>query len=193
MSKAFWTIRQAIQTANGTWKPDLPSLASLSYINPCDINRMTAGTAPADHVHVLAGGVALMSDQAGGAHEHYIVYHSGAWVQQARSGVAHSHPVNATPDYFMTFVKCSDADYAILLAAPYNVKVICEAMIDAEGNPGALVTTVWTAAEKTYWTNAALSVLGIALPAVIDRGARLVSLLLGLFMSRRPTSDQGMR
>lgn len=190
--KAFWTIRAAVQTAGGTWRPDLPE--NLRYTVTGDLNRMTAGAAPADHVHLVSGGLAVASEQAGGGHEHYVIYHNGAWIQKVRgTATAHNHPFNETQDFFLVFVMCEDELLPILQAAPWNVRVICEAQVNAEGFPGALADVAWTTAERNVWATLALNQLGINLPVEVDRGVRLVSLLLGLSLSRRPKSDEGYR
>jgi hypothetical protein len=194
--KAFWTVRQAIQVG-GVWQADLPNLPNMMVHIPCDINRLTAGSGIANHVHLISGGVALYSNQSGGGHEHFVVHFGDAWYQWVRSGTAHTHPGLETPDYFMCFVGCSDATYATLIAAPYNVKVMCQ--IEVEDNLDGtfevkdMVSTLWTTDERTYWAGFALTYLGITLPASIDRGRRLVMALLGLTLARRPKNDRGYR
>lgn len=190
--RAFWTIRMAVQNTAGMWGPDLPPLANLRVVCPGDVNRLGSGTAPADHVHVIAGGVALASEQAGGNHEHYVVFHNGNWVQQVRgTAPAHTHPANDVPDFFLCFVTCDENAFAALIAS--GVRVIAEAQMENGVRPLGLVDVPWTDIERTFWAALALNQMGIALPAVVDRGARLVSLLLGLFLSRRLEDDGGLR
>jgi hypothetical protein len=198
--KAFWAIAAAINDGI-SWRPNLPALPSVTVVSPLDINRLQAGPAPADHAHLIVGNVALMSDQAGGGHEH-LIGPGGAQVLRG-TALAHSHPDPGAPDFFLCFVRCSDADYATLIAAPNNVKPL--AFATTTNNPdgsvtlGGLDSTPWDNAsptdflQRTFWAARALNLLGITLPAAIDRGSRLWLLLAGMLRARRDADDRGLR
>lgn len=200
MAKAFWAIVPAVQV-NGGWQPNVPALPSVSVVSPLDINRLQAGAAPADHVHLIAGNLAVMSDNAGGGHEH-LIGPGGAQVLRG-SASAHTHADPGAPDFFLCYIRCSDADFATLVGAPNNIKPLCFVTVttDVQGNPvyGALDQTPWDNASPTdylkasFWQTRALNLLGISLPAQIDRGARLWLLLAGMLRSRRDSDDKPLR
>ena len=193
--KAFWTIVPAVNI-HGTWRPDLPELETVSYVNPLDINRLLPNAGEGvNHTHLIAGGLAMASDSDGanGLHEHFVIYYGGSWFVKVRNGAEHAHLGNQQPDYFMCFVTCSDADFTTLTGASNNVPVICQAVIDSEGNIGALVNTAWTAGQRNTWANAALNTLGVTLPVEVDRGNRLVAFLGGMLQARRLVDERAIR
>lgn len=194
--KAFWTIVPAVQV-NGAWRPDLPVLPSLVVINPLDINRLPAGAGAAAHLHVIVGNIALMSDQAGGDHEHFV---SDAGLTILRgAATAHTHANPGAPDFFMCFVRCSDADFVTLTGATNNIKPVVMVAIDAAGITGLMDDIPWSEADpldynrRTFWATRSLNILGITLPAAVDRGKRLWLMLAGMFQARRPADDRGLR
>lgn len=197
--KAFWTI-VANQDVDGTNKPDIPAaLTSVRYINPGDLWILPAsGSGAANHRHLLVGSMAAPSWQVASKHTH-VAFKRGAFSYQRlihESQAQHTHP-DPVLAYFMCFVTCSDADYAALTAAPYNIRAIAHADItqDGEGDEvvGDLETTAWTGAQRTAWETAALNNLGIALPSEIDRGNRLVAFLLEMALARRNDNERGLR
>lgn len=191
--KAFWTFRQAV-LVNGAWRPNIPLLPTVRITNPLDVNRLLANPGEGvNHMHTIVGGVGLVSDQSGGAHEHFIIRNNDAWLVRCRDAAEHTHLGVETPDYFLFFMTCSDDDYTTLTGTPNNVRAIVHASVDENGNIGALDTTAWTPTELTFWTSAALNQLGITLPAEVDRGKRLVMLLCGMLLSRRITDEAILR
>lgn len=198
MAKAFWTIVAAVGngTSNNPYRPNLPNLPTLRGSVPCDINRLLPGAAPADHTHLLVGNVGIMSDQAGGGHEHIVI---NGVTRLRGTATAHVHPDPAGPDFYMCFLRCSDADFTTLVGAPNNVKPLVMVIIDGNGNEGGLDQTLWNNGSpndwerKTFWDTRALNILGLQLPAEVDKGALLWKILAGMFMARRPASDEGMR
>jgi len=189
MTKAYWTIRQ-----NSGGAPSLPALASMSYINPCDIWILPAGAGAANHIHTLAGTLAWPSYQVASKHTHAVLKtpsDNAVHFHIHESEAAHTHP-DPVLAYFMSFVICSDSDFVTLQGAPHNVRVIAQATI-ADGQVGALDTTPWTSQERTLWANQALSNLGIALPSQIDRGARLIALFSQVFLARYGNDERGLR
>lgn len=193
--KAFWTIR-----ANVNGAPDLPALAGMTVINPCDIWLLPAGAGAANHIHTLAGTMSFPSFQVASRHTHSILKTPGDNAVHFffhESEAAHTHP-DPVLSYFMCFVRCSDADFVTLTNAPYNVRVIAQATINIDPDTGGestgtLDTTPWTSQQRTLWANAALSQMGIALPAQIDRGARLVALFSQMFLARFGNDERGLR
>lgn len=192
--KAFWTIR-----ANVNGAPDLPSLSSMIVINPCDIWILPAGVGAANHTHTLAGVMSFPSFQVASRHTHAILKtpaENAVSFFFHESETAHTHP-DPILAYFMCFVRCSDADFATLIAAPYNVRIIAQAVIETDPETGertgALDTTPWTTQERTFWANAAINQLGITLPPQIDRGARMVALFSQMFLARYGNDERGLR
>lgn len=195
MSRAFWTVVPAVNTA-GRWSPDLPSLPSMTVISPLDINRLPAGAAPADHIHLLVGNVAIVSDQAGGGHEHFV---AGGVTILRGAATAHTHADPGGPDFFLCFVRCSDADFVTLVGAPNNVKPLAFATVNADGTLGDMDDALYDNASPTdylkrsFWATRCLNLFGVALPAAVDRPSRLWKVLAPLFMARRPSDDKGLR
>lgn len=198
MAKAFWSVVPAV-LVDGTWGPSLPSLPGMSVVSPLDINRLTAGAAPADHIHLIVGGIALMSDQPGGNHEHFIS--NGVQVLRG-TAAAHTHPDPGAPDFFLCYVRCSDAQFTTLLGAPHNVKpLVLVDVTEANGETiyGDMDNTQWSAGapndwqRPAFWQARALNLFGLALPAQVDRGKRLWLMLAGMFRARRDADDKPLR
>lgn len=192
--KAFWTIRQNVSGA-----PSLPSLPSVSVINPCDLWILPAGAGAAAHIHLLAGSMSFPSFQVASRHTHAVAKtptDSALHYFFHESEGAHTHP-DPVLAYFLLFVRCSDADFVTLQGAPHNVRVIAQATIVTDPATGdraaALDTTPWSGAERTLWANQSLNSLGLALPATIDRGARLVAFLSQVGLARYGNDERGLR
>lgn len=197
--KAGWIFAQN----DGTGTPALPAGVGGRYTNPLDIVRITGGPSGNEHTHLLVGSVALISDQIGIVHEHVITNVTGSWVQLTRpdSVPAHTHTLpldgygNLMQDWFLLFWAGSDADAAAIIADA-NCPIACQAEVsevDGQTVIGELEDTPWTAGERTAWEVQMLSVLGLELPAIVDRGKRLVQLFCGLLLSRGNQPEMALR
>ena len=160
---------------------------------PLDINVLQAGPAPYDHTHTLLGGFGLPSNNAPAGYElhwHELI-EQGAFRQMVTHGApAHDH--EAALAWHLAFVLCTDA-YAALLAASNDTHIAAECPINEDGTIGDLDETPWTAGERTTWEGRMSAVLGLGLPAVVDRPNRLVLWLLGALMARRTSNERGYR
>lgn len=198
MTKAFWSIVPNDDSIPNERKPDIPVLPSVEIrSNPCELWILPEGAAPAAHRHLLIGSLAAPTFQVASKHTH-IAFRHGAFSYQRlihETQAQHTHP-DPQLAFFMCFVVCSDADYAVLTSAPYNIRAVCHADItveDGEEVIGDLDTAAWTAGQRTAWENAVLTNLGIALPNEIDRGRRLVAFLLEMGLARRNDHERGLR
>lgn len=203
--KAFWTI-VANAPVDGTNTPNIPKLPSVmySYTSPCELWILPEGTGAAAHRHLLSGSFGLPSFQVTSKHTHLYIRGTNndgsvRFTYQVlihESQAQHTHP-DAVLGFFMPFIRCSDADYLTLTSAPYNIRPIAHAVItqDDEGNDvvGDLEQTVWSTAVRNAWVSAAITYLGITLPAEVDRGSRLIDLLMGLSLGRGLVNERGLR
>lgn len=198
--KAFWCFCKNDGYPDGPHEPHIPAGVSAALTNPLDIVRMGEAYS---HRHLLLGGFGLADDnmdgETGEGHTHIVVRVGETWYQLTRGAAAHNHPLaldtggNLAPEWFLTFITCSDAAAAAIDADPLCFPVV-EAVIDAEGVvTGELVQTAWTTTQRNWWAAAMLSVLGFALPAEVDRGARLVYLFAGCLLSRAGQQESGLR
>jgi hypothetical protein len=199
MAKAFWTIvgNAGDGTTGNPNRPNLPALPSLAVVNPLDIWRLPAGAGAAAHVHLLVGNLAVMSDQAGGGHEHYVTDAGNTILRGAAT--AHTHANPTSPDFFLCLVRCSNADALTLVSSPNNVKPLVGCTVDADGFSTGLDPTLWNDAsptdylQDTFWKNRALNFLGLQLPPAVNSGAKAFQVLVGMLRSRRDVDDSGLR
>ena len=166
-----------------------------------DLTRLT-GPAAQPHRHLLIGGIALQDDNLDGApvgdgHVHYVVKVGENYTQLTVDAPAHTHDLslsangNLIPDYFLFFWVGSDADaVTIINSATCFPLVQCEVTANDEGgyNIGAMLND-WASHDTAWWQTKMLDVLGVQLPEEIDRGKRLVLLLLGALMARQVSED----
>jgi len=187
-------------------RPALPVGVRGKMTNPGDIIRLTGPVGPSAHRHLLVGGIALADDNLDGGvgegHVHYVLKVNGQWQQVTVGATNHTHDLNIgandnlVPDWFMLFWAGSDADVApIAGSSDCYIIVQAEASQDDEGNwsYGGLDDTPWTAGERAQWEARILDVLGVQLPAEVDRGKRLVQLFLGALLSRQSGDERGYR
>lgn len=197
MAKAFWAF--VTHTGDGSeadpHRPDLPAVGG-RWTCPGDIVRLTGSPVP--HHHLLVGGVALGDDNVGDGHRHYVVKLGSNWQQVTVGATSHTHTLsedpqgNLAPDYYLLFWVGSNAD-AVTIAGDPNCYPIVEAPVAQDGAIGDLDNTQWTGGEQTTWETRCLSILGIQLPAQVDRGKRLVLLFLGALLSRQMSDEHGYR
>ncbi len=199
MPKAFWLFSKNAGTGAQD-DPNRPSLDAFSgrWTSPGDIVKFTGPIGPNAHQHLLVGGIALPDDELGDGHRHYFVKAGATWQQVTVGGPDHTHDYTHThpaldpiPDWYMVFWAGSDAAAAGIAASPDN-SIIVEAEI-VDGAIGDLDNTPWTPAEVATWQTRILNVLGIELPAEVDRGNRLVLLFLGVLLSRQSGDERGYR
>lgn len=207
MARAGWLF--ARNAGNGTDenpnRPALPAGVGGKWTMPGDIIRLT-GPVASPHRHLLTGGVALQDDNlAGGAgdgHVHYVLKVNDAWQQVTVGAASHTHTLNTgpndnlIPDWFMLFWAGSDADAAAIVAdADCHIIVEADVTLDEDQNwvIGDLDNTQWTGGEQTTWEARMLSILGVQLPAEVDRGKRLVQIFLGALLSRQSNDERGYR
>jgi len=203
--KAFWMFIKNTNDGTGDNEPAWPAGVKGQSVTPGDLIRLTGPTGPNAHRHLLVGGIALPDDNIvgiGAGHRHYLVKFGVGWQQITVGATNHAHTLpedasgNLMPEYFLTFWAGSNADAATIAASP-DCFPICEAVIgqDAEGNPEfeELDNTPWTAGELATWQARTLNLLGVTLPAEVDRGKRLVLLFLGALLARQMASEKGYR
>ena len=159
---------------------------------PLDINVLQAGPAPYDHTHTLLGGFGLPSNNAPAAYElhwHELIQH-GAYRQMVTHGApVHDHETALV--WHLAFVYCTDGYAAVLEASnDTHIAAVCPIVGGAIGDPDA---TPWTVGERTTWEARIGAVLGLDLPAVVDRPARLVAWLLGALQARTSTNEMALR
>jgi len=188
VTKAGWCFVRA----GPLWPNDGDGL--LRAVIPLDINVLQAGPAPYDHTHTLLGGFGLPSNNAPVGYElhwHELIEH-GAFRQMVTHG-APDHDHADARLWHLAFVYCTDA-YAALLVASNDTHIAAECPIDEEtGEIGDPDETPWSAGERTTWEGRMSAVLGLGLPAVVDRPNRLVLWLLGALMARRTSNERGYR
>lgn len=183
--KAFWTVRPAVQDAEGGWGPLFPVGFKARWQNNGDIRILPAGAAPADHKHAISGCYALGSN-----HGHYVVY----WQTESDEvtvkqdffggGTPHDHVDNSLPDHFMVFIVCTSAMYDQLLIDVPSILILGENEIIADeegtGAIGGVDNTTWTAGERTDWENIFAN-FGLELPEKVQSDRWLVQFCLVLF------------
>ena len=204
MTKSFWMFatNDGDGTSDNPNRPHLPAGFSGRTTNPGDVLRL--GTA-FDHKHLLIGGYAIADDNligdAGGGHTHLVVKIGDTWHQVTRGAADHDHPLNVgaagnlIPDFFLLFVVCSDADAVAIASEPGCFPVVEAEVTQTEDgiSIGALDNTQWTAGQQATWDTRILAVLGVQLPAEIDRGKRLVLAFLGSLLSRQTGDEREYR
>jgi hypothetical protein len=194
MAKAFWLFSK--NAGDGSEENiNRPSLDGIGgrWTSPGDLVRFT-GPAAAPHVHLLVGGIALPDDNLGVGHRHYFVKVGESWQQVTVGGVGHSHDIRQAtngdpiPDWYLVFWHGSNAEAAAIAADSDNHPLV-EASILEDGSVGELVSEPWSVEERVVWESRALALLGLELPAEVDRGSRMLKLFLGALLSRQ-TGDQ---
>ncbi|MBU0846604.1 hypothetical protein KKH23_05390 [Patescibacteria group bacterium] len=186
MAKAGWVFVRA-----GPLWPDGGNGLLRSTI-PLDINVLQAGPAPYDHSHVLLGGFGLPSNNAPAGYELYWheLIEQGAFRQMVTHG-APNHDHEAALAWHLAFAYCTDAYAAVLEASnDTHIAAVCPIVGGVIGDPDA---TPWTAGERTTWEARISTVLGLDLPAVVDRPARLVAWLMGALQARTSTNEAALR
>ena len=179
--KSFWTIRPAVQDAEGEWQPSFPAGFKSKWVNPCDIRILPAGDAPADHKHGISGTIALGSN-----HGHYVFYRENGAVYQEHfgGGTAHDHDEVQAPDYYMVFVVCTTAMAQYLQSEVPNIIVtgVCEitASEDGSGTIGDIINTTWDSAEREEWETRFAN-FGVTLPDGVTNDRRLTTWVLNMF------------
>ena len=207
MPKAGWLFAKNAGdgTEDNSNRPALPVGVGGKWTMPGDIIRLTGPVGPNTHRHLLVGGIALADDNLDGGvgegHVHYVLKINDVWQQVTVDAPNHTHDLNIgagnniMPAWFMLFWAGSDAD-AALIAASADCHIIVQADVveDEDGfSYGGLDNTAWTAGEQATWDARILDVLGIQLPAEVDRGKRLVQLFLGALLSRQSGDERGYR
>jgi len=180
-------------------RPSLPNVGGKTQVHG-DLTRLT-GPVASPHRHTLIGGFAMADDNLDGlpgdGHVHYVLKIDGNWVQVTVDAPAHTHTLNLSasemliPDYFLFFWVGSDADAALINASPTCYPVV-ELDVTADDEGGWTIGDMqngWASQDTTWWHARMLDVLGVQLPVEVDRGSRLVLLLLGALLSRQVTSD----
>jgi len=208
MARAFWMF--ATNAGDGTDenanRPALPDGVGGKWTMPGDVIRLTGPDGPNAHRHLLVGGIALADDNLDGGvgegHVHYVLKLNDDWHQVTVGAPDHTHDLNIgaggnlCPDWFMLFWAGSDAD-AALIAADADCLIIVQAEVaqddDGHWSYGGLDDTPWDIAEQALWEARILDVLGVQLPAEVDRGKRLVQLFLGALLSRQSGDERGYR
>ena len=203
MPKAFWMFATAT-VVDGVAKPALPLNSGQGTI-PGEIIRLTGPAGPNAHRHLLVGGIALADDNLDGftgeGHVHYVLKINDAWQQVTVDAPAHTHDLNVgandnlVPDFFLLFWAGSNADAATIAGSPTCFPVVeAEMSQDDEDNwsIGDLLDG-WASEDTAWWQAKMLDVLGVQMPAEIDRGKRLVQLFLGALLSRQSGDERGYR
>lgn len=195
MARAGWLFSKAIGTgaAGDDIRPSLADLVGGKWTSPGDVISLR-GPAAQPHNHLLVGGVALPDDFVGDGHKHFVLFINGQWQQVTVGAQDHTHTLDLAsngrlmPDYFLVFWEGSDAEAAVLNADPDNYLVV-----EADVNTRVLDNTQWTAQEQITWETRILNLLGVQLPAEVDRGKRLVQLFLGALLSRQTDNEEAYR
>ena len=201
MAKSFWLF--ANQTGGGVdGDKSMPDIPLGRATCPGEIIRMT-GPVASPHRHLLVGGIGLPDDNLGDGHRHYVLrLDNGNWAQVTEGATNHNHTLSLNangallPDYYMLFVTCSDAGAVTIANHPGCFPIVeAEMSQDDEGqwSIGGLDDTAWTAGQHTTWDARCLDVLGVQLPAEVDRGKRLVQIFLGCLLSRQTDHERGYR
>jgi len=164
---------------------------------PLDINVLQPGPAPYDHAHTLLGGFGLPSNNAPAGydlHWHELV-ERGAFRQMMTHG-APDHDHEAARLWHLAFVFCTDA-YAATLAVSNDIYIAAQAEVTEDGEGGYSIgdldDTPWNAGERADWEARMGAVLGLDMPAVVDRPCRLIWWLLGALLARRTSNSAAFR
>jgi hypothetical protein len=198
MMKACWLFSRRTGTGSDQ-DPFRPLLDAVGgrWTSPGDIIKLT-GPAAAPHQHLLVGGIALPDDSLGDGHRHYLLKIGETWRQLTVGAAEHSHEYTSrlgvpVADWYLVFWAGSDEDAAVLEADPDNFPIVYADVDDNEQAIGSLDSTPWEAAEKAFWSDRALNVLGLQIPDEVDRGKRLVLLFLGALLSRQAHNESNFR
>lgn len=199
MSKAFWVMVKS-KVVGSTVSPDLPDLPSIQAVSPGDVYVLDQPpTAGANHRHLMVGSFGIPSFNVPSKHTHVALRHGSTYQQimikdPTDAHVDHTHPDTELPKFFLLFLQCSDADHTTLLGAPHNLRPLAYATFLPDGSVGPLEDTgAWDAPTKTAIESLLLAQLGIQLPNQVDRGKRLVALLLSTLQARRQDNESALR
>lgn len=195
--KAFWMFIRNQNNGSGGNSPAWPPGVGGQSVTPGDVIRITGS----GHRHIVVGGIALPDDNIGDNHRHYLAKLGNGWTQITVGAANHTHSLptdineNLMPEYFLTFWAGPDSEAELIDASPDCFPIV-EAVITEDNGTFQFLElndVAWSGAERTLWESRCLNLLGITLPAQIDRGKRLVLLFLGAFLARQMSNEVAYR
>jgi len=203
--RAFWLFSPNIGAGTEA-SPNRPNLDSVGgrWVAPGDM-IILEGPVGNEHTHLFLGGITMADESqdgiAGSRHYHYLIYNGTNWVQTTVDNIGstpdHTHTFSTAPngfpipDYYLVFWAGSDSEATSLLALSGNTLIV-EAVQNGSEIVG-LDNTPWTGPQQTNWYNQVLNFLGLKIPPEVDRGRRLVLMLLGMLDSRAVQDEHAYR
>lgn len=203
MVRAGWVfVRNEHDAGANTNEPKWPAeVTILKSVIPLEVYTLE-GKPAFPHSHTLVGGFGIASKDAPVEFQHH--WHAvitdpwGGYYEQITLGAdVHIHDDKGYPLWFMAFIAVDEMDIQVLVDSS-DVHIIVEVNITQDPMGGDYIMgdmdeTPWSPAERTLWVDRVGNVMGLSLPAVVDRGSRLVRWFIGLLMARRTFYERGLR